>query len=90
MVRPLVQSCSCGLLFFRAYWTYELKHDWSLLDAINPIHALRILFSPANKVGILILGSIFLATTGAEALYSDVGHVGKSNIMALGLMCLFA
>src|SRR5699024_5472335 len=29
----------------------------------------------------LILGSIFLATTGAEALYSDVGHVGKSNIM---------
>ena len=59
----------------------NLSHDWSLLDAINPIHALRILFSPANKVGILILGSIFLATTGAEALYSDVGHVGKSNIM---------
>ena len=46
----------------------NLSHDWSLLDAINPIHALRILFSPANKVGILILGSIFLATTGAEAL----------------------
>lgn len=59
----------------------NLSYDWSLLDAINPIHALRILFSPANKVGILILGSIFLATTGAEALYSDVGHVGKSNIM---------
>ena len=59
----------------------NLSHDWSLLDAINPIHALRILFSPANKVGILILGSIFLATTGAEALYSDVGHVGKSNII---------
>ena len=38
----------------------NLSHDWSLLDAINPIHALRILFSPANKVGILILGSIFL------------------------------
>lgn len=59
----------------------NLSHDWSLLEAINPIHAIRILFSPANKVGILILGSIFLATTGAEALYSDVGHVGKANIM---------
>ncbi|WP_310656167.1 KUP/HAK/KT family potassium transporter, partial [Lactobacillus jensenii] len=33
-----------------------------------------------NKVGIFILGSIFLATTGAEDLYSDVGHVGKANI----------
>lgn len=51
------------------------------MEAINPIYAIRILFSPANKVGILILGSVFLATTGAEALYSDVGHVGKANIM---------
>ena len=59
----------------------NLSHDWSLLEAINPIHAIRILFSPANKVGILILGSVFLATTGAEALYSDVGHVGKANII---------
>lgn len=59
----------------------NLSHDWSLLEAINPIWAVRILFSPANKVGIFILGSIFLATTGAEALYSDVGHVGKANIV---------
>lgn len=59
----------------------NMSHDWSILEAINPIWAIKILFSPANKVGILILGSIFLATTGAEALYSDVGHVGKGNIM---------
>lgn len=59
----------------------NMSQDWSILEAINPVHAIRILFSPANKVGILILGSIFLATTGAEALYSDVGHVGKANIM---------
>ena len=38
------------------------------------------MFSPDNKLGILILGNIFLATTGAEALYSDMGHVGKKNI----------
>lgn len=55
--------------------------DWSILQAINPIYAIRLLVSPYNKAGIFILGSIFLATTGAEALYSDVGHVGKSNII---------
>lgn len=55
--------------------------DWSILQAINPIYAIRLLVSPYNKAGIFILGSIFLATNGAEALYSDVGHVGKSNII---------
>ena len=59
----------------------NLSHDWSLLEALNPLLAVKILFSPANKVGVLILGAVFLATTGAEALYSDVGHVGKGNIM---------
>lgn len=58
--------------------------DWSILQAINPIYAIRLLVSPYNKAGIFILGSIFLATTGAEALYSDVGHVGKSNIIGSG------
>lgn len=51
-----------------------------VLGALNPVWAVRILFSPHNKVGFMILGSIFLATTGAEALYSDMGHVGKGNI----------
>ncbi len=37
-------------------------------------------FSADNKLGLFILGNIFLATTGAEALYSDLGHVGKRNI----------
>ena len=60
----------------------NLSHDLSLIEALNPVLAVKILFSPANKVGVLILGAIFLATTGAEALYSDVGHVGKGNIMA--------
>ncbi|MCL0318334.1 KUP/HAK/KT family potassium transporter [Apilactobacillus xinyiensis] len=52
----------------------------AVLKAFSPYYAIEILFSPANKVGIFILGSIFLATTGAEALYSDMGHVGKKNI----------
>ncbi len=59
----------------------NMSSDWSILEAINPVYAIRLLFSPYNKAGIFILGSIFLATTGAEALYSDVGHVGKRNII---------
>lgn len=54
--------------------------DPSILKAINPYYAIQVLLSPDNKVGIFILGSIFLATTGAEALYSDMGHVGRRNI----------
>ena len=59
---------------------YNMTNDWSILEALNPVWAIKVLFSPSNKAGIFILGSIFLATTGAEALYSDVGHVGKGNI----------
>lgn len=51
-----------------------------IFKAINPYYALYLLFSPENHRGIFILGSIFLATTGAEALYSDLGHVGRGNI----------
>jgi len=54
--------------------------DLSILRALNPYYALTILFSPDNYDGIFILGSVFLATTGAEALYSDMGHVGRNNI----------
>ena len=48
-----------------------------VLKAFNPIYAIRVLFSEQNKAGFMILGSVFLATTGAEALYSDMGHVGR-------------
>lgn len=56
--------------------------DLSILRAFNPLYAFRVLFSPGNKAGIMILGSVFLCTTGAEALYTDMGHVGKENILA--------
>ena len=59
----------------------NMMGDLSILQALNPYYAIKLLFSPYNKAGIFILGSIFLATTGAEALYSDVGHVGKGNII---------
>lgn len=56
-----------------------LQMPW-ILKAFNPIYAVQVLLSDGNKLGFMILGSVFLATTGAEALYSDMGHVGKGNI----------
>ncbi len=51
-----------------------------VLKAFNPLYAIQVLLSPYNKAGFMILGSVFLATTGAEALYSDMGHVGRENV----------
>ena len=53
-----------------------------VLLAFNPFEGISFLLSPNNHAGIMILGSCFLATTGAEALYSDMGHVGRGNIYA--------
>ena len=55
--------------------------DLSILRAFNPLYAVKVILSPNNKAGIMILGSVFLCTTGAEALYTDMGHVGKDNIL---------
>jgi len=51
-----------------------------VLKAFNPVYAVTVLISPNNKAGFMILGSVFLVTTGAEALYSDMGHVGNDSI----------
>ncbi|MBP5743673.1 MAG: KUP/HAK/KT family potassium transporter [Oscillospiraceae bacterium] len=71
------------LLWFSFLGLTGAAHVFSapaVLKAFNPYYAIWLLFSPANKLGFMILGSVFLATTGAEALYSDMGHVGKENI----------
>lgn len=49
-----------------------------ILAALNPIYGLRLLIEHPH--GFWLLGSIFLCTTGAEALYSDLGHCGRHNI----------
>jgi len=49
-----------------------------VLLAINPVYAIKLLIDYPS--GILLLGAVFLATTGAEALYSDLGHCGIKNI----------
>ncbi len=47
--------------------------------AFNPFQGIHFLFSH-GLVGFIILGSVFLAVTGAEALYADMGHFGRSPI----------
>lgn len=49
-----------------------------VLRAINPIYTWR--FITSSKDAFVLLGAVFLCTTGAEALYSDLGHCGKQNI----------
>lgn len=67
-------------LFLGTAGIFRLSGNPEVLKALNPLWAVRILTSPENQKGLMILGSVFLATTGAEALYSDMGHVGKGNI----------
>ena len=50
----------------------------TILKAANPYYAYRLLVQYPG--GFWLLGSVFLCTTGAEALYSDLGHCGKGNI----------
>lgn len=49
-----------------------------ILNALNPVYAYR--FLTEYPGGFILLGAVFLATTGAEALYADLGHCGKANI----------
>jgi KUP system potassium uptake protein len=70
-----------------AIWFASLAVDgiWNImqapviLEALNPIYALR--FATSHGVAsFLVLGSVLLAITGAEALYADMGHFGKRAI----------
>ncbi len=68
-------------LWFAALGIAGLTHvmdDPSVFKAFNPYWAIHLLVT--NPAALVILGGVFLCTTGAEALYSDLGHCGKSNI----------
>lgn len=54
-----------------------VKHP-AILKALNPIYAFQ--FLTEYPSGFVLLGGVFLATTGAEALYSDLGHCGRKSI----------
>ena len=56
----------------------QVMHYPFILNAINPVYAYDLLAKYPR--GFWLLGSVFLCTTGAEALYSDLGHCGRKNI----------
>ncbi|MCF8254421.1 MAG: KUP/HAK/KT family potassium transporter [Bacteroidia bacterium] len=62
-----------GILGFSA-----IGENLSIFKALNPVYAIELLTEYPN--GFWLLGAVFLCTTGAEALYSDMGHCGKHNI----------
>ncbi len=54
--------------------------SFTVFKAINPMYGIELL--TAHPGGFWLLGAVFLCTTGAEALYSDLGHCGKKNVRA--------
>lgn len=65
-------------VFIGSVGAYHLSDNFGILRAINPMYGVDLLTKYPG--GFWILGAIFLCTTGAEAMYSDLGHCGKSNI----------
>ena len=62
-----------------ALWgVVSLTQDFSVLRALNPYYAYDMLAH--SEGGFFLLGAVFLCSTGAEALYSDLGHCGKQNV----------
>ena len=66
----------------------HLVQDWSVLRALNPYYGALFLWEN-GLTGFVILGSVFLAVTGAEALYADMGHFGKNPIRAAWVFIVF-
>ncbi len=58
--------------------TIQITHNFEVLNAVNPYYAIHLL--KIHPEGFYVLGFVFLCTTGAEALYSDMGHCGRKNI----------
>jgi KUP system potassium uptake protein len=57
---------------------YHIFDDLSIFKALSPYYAID--FLSTYPEGFWLLGAVFLCTTGAEALYSDLGHCGRNNI----------
>ncbi|GAB3555324.1 KUP/HAK/KT family potassium transporter [Spirosoma fluminis] len=69
---------SLWFIMLAALGLLHLADDISIVKAFNPYYGIYLLFTYPQ--GFWILGGVFLCTTGAEALYSDLGHCGRSNI----------
>lgn len=71
------------ILWFLTLGILGLSHfmgNLEILKAFNPYYAYKLIVNSPSAI--VILGAVFLCTTGAEALYSDLGHCGAKNIRA--------
>jgi KUP system potassium uptake protein len=66
-------------LLLAALGLLHIKDDLSIFRALSPTYG-AIFLAKEGFLGFVILGSVFLAVTGAEALYADMGHFGKKPI----------
>jgi len=57
----------------------RIPDAWGILRALSPIPGVTFLYAH-GAMGFVVLGSVFLAVTGAEALYADMGHFGRRPI----------
>ena len=62
----------------------HIASDWRILQALSPIPGAAFIYA-RGTIGFIVLGSVFLAVTGAEALYADMGHFGRRPIQAAWL-----
>ncbi|MBC7759536.1 MAG: KUP/HAK/KT family potassium transporter [Phormidesmis sp. FL-bin-119] len=69
---------SVWFIMLAALGFLHISDDLSVFKAFNPYYGIKLLIEYPQ--GFYILGGVFLCTTGAEALYSDLGHCGKWNI----------
>ncbi|QEC42385.1 KUP/HAK/KT family potassium transporter [Pseudobacter ginsenosidimutans] len=68
----------CWFIMLATLGSVHLQDDLHIFKAFSPWYAIDLLTTYPK--GFWILGAVFLCTTGAEALYSDLGHCGRSNI----------
>ena len=77
MVAFFAVNAVLGIVHIAAYW--------SILQALSPIPG-AVFIHARGTVGFIVLGSVFLAVTGAEALYADMGHFGRRPIQVAWLL----
>lgn len=69
---------ACWFIMLAALGFLHVSDDFDILKSFNPWYGIKLLINYPQ--GFYVLGGVFLCTTGAEALYSDLGHCGKWNI----------
>ncbi|HWA63182.1 MAG TPA: potassium transporter Kup [Caulobacteraceae bacterium] len=75
-------------LMLGALGAWHIRDDLSIFRAFSPTYGIQFLVEN-GFLGFVILGSVFLAVTGAEALYADMGHFGRAPIRAAWLVLVF-